>query len=80
MKLHFSKGLSANLIKKELKKDGVDQLPDRSTIARWCQRFRNGEQTIENRPKPGRPLSVTDERHVANVKAPVENDIRLLLR
>ncbi|ODM89227.1 Mariner Mos1 transposase [Orchesella cincta] len=80
VKLHLSRGLSTQLIRNELKNDGVDPLPDRSTITRWCQRFRNGDPSLENRQSPGRPLSATDEKHVAKVKAVVEKDRRLLLR
>lgn len=79
-KLHFSRGLSARLIQNELKKDCVDPLPHRATIYRWCQQFRSGDLSPENRSKPGPSKSATDERHVARVKAVVEKDRRLLLR
>lgn len=76
----FSNGLSITLIRSELKKDGIDPLPSRPTISRWCQRFKSGDPSLENRPRPGQPKSVTDETHVAKVKAVVEKDRRLLLR
>ncbi|ODM86933.1 Histone-lysine N-methyltransferase SETMAR [Orchesella cincta] len=67
VQLHFLKGLSASVIESELKKDGIDPLPDRSTIIRWCQRISSSDLFLENRPNPSRPPSGTDENHVAKV-------------
>lgn len=74
-KLHFSKGLSTSLIKSEPKKDGVDPVPGWLTIIRRCQRFRSGDKFQEKWPKPCRPLSAIEERHVAKVKAVMEMDV-----
>ena len=38
------------------------------TITRWCRRFKEGRESIEDDPRPGRPLSEYKENNVIAVK------------
>ena len=44
------------------------------TIARWCKRFKERRETLEDDPLPGRPVSDFKENDVIAVKAMIEED------
>ena len=49
---------------------------DRSTASRWANRFRRGCVSIDKDPRPGRPITSTDERSVKLVAGTLEEDSR----
>ena len=49
---------------------------DHSTVSRWADRFCGGCVSIDNDPRPGRPRTSTDERHVKLVADALEEDHR----
>ena len=46
------------------------------TITRWCRRFKEGRESIEDDPRPGRPLSEYKENDVIAVKKMIDEDAR----
>ena len=47
-----------------------------ATVCRWVHRFNDGQESIENDPRVGRPVSVLTEKNVATVKTLIEEDAR----
>ena len=46
------------------------------TITRWCRRFKEGRESIEDDPRPGRPMSEYKENDVIAVKKMIDEDAR----
>ena len=47
-----------------------------ATVCKWVRRFNDGQESIENDPRVGRPVSVLMEKNVATVKTLIEEDAR----
>ena len=47
-----------------------------ATVCKWVHRFNDCEESIENNPRAGRPVSVLTEKNVATVKTLIEEDAR----
>ena len=45
-----------------------------ATVCKWVCRFNDGQESIENDPRVGRPVSVLTEKNVATVKMLIEED------
>ena len=45
-----------------------------ATVCKWVRRFNDGQESIENDPRMGRPVSVLTEKIVATVKTSIEED------
>ena len=45
-----------------------------ATVCKWVRRFNDGQESIENDPRVGRPVSVLMEKNVATVKSLIEED------
>ena len=47
-----------------------------ATVCKWVRRFNDGQESIENDPQEGRPVSVLTEKNIATVKTLIEEDAR----
>ena len=47
-----------------------------ATVCKWVLCFNDGQESIENDPQVGRPVSVLTEKNVATVKMSIEEDAR----
>ena len=47
-----------------------------ATITRWCVRFKQGRESLEDDPRSGRPLSAFTENDVTAVKNLIDEDAR----
>ena len=45
-----------------------------ATVCKWVRCFNDGQESIENDPQVGRPISVLTEKNVATVKTLIEED------
>ena len=45
-----------------------------ATVCKWVRRFNDGQESIENDPRVGRPVSILMEKNVATVKKLTEED------
>ena len=45
-----------------------------ATVCKWVRRFNDGQESIENDPQVGRPVSILTEKNVASVKTLIEED------
>jgi hypothetical protein len=56
-------------ILKKLKAVYNDQAPSYATVARWVALFKNGRESIEDDPRPGRPITgVTQDNNETEIK------------
>ena len=44
------------------------------TVCKWVHHFNDGQESIENDPRVGRPVSILTEKNVATVKTLIEED------
>ena len=47
-----------------------------ATVCKWIGRFNDGQESIENDPRVGRPVSILTEKNVATVKTLIEENAR----
>ena len=45
-----------------------------ATVCKWLHRFNDGQESIENDPRVGKPVSVLMEKNVATVKTLIEEN------
>ena len=51
-----------------------------ATVCKWVRRFNDGQESIENDPRVGRPISVLMEKNVSTVKTLIEEDARYTMQ
>ncbi|CAF3706274.1 unnamed protein product [Rotaria sordida] len=44
------------------------------TVERWCKRFREGHEELENKVRPGRPVTETTPENIEQVRPIIEDD------
>ena len=52
----------------------------RARVFEWNRRFTEGEEDVENKPRPGRPSSSKTDENVEAVRQTVRGDRRLTVR
>ncbi|CAF1458316.1 unnamed protein product, partial [Rotaria sordida] len=56
--------IPARVIYDELNSVYGDEAPGLSTIERWSKLFRDGREEVEDKPRPGRPISETTTENI----------------
>ena len=51
-----------------------------ATVCKWVRRFNDGQESIENDPQVGRPVSILTEKNVATVEMLIEEDTRYTMQ
>jgi histone-lysine N-methyltransferase SETMAR len=74
------KGESPAQIHRELQTIYGDKTPSYSTVTRWYNRFENGDYSVKDKPRSGRPKSSIIDRNIAKVSKLIEQDRRLTVR
>ena len=69
-------GKSPTDIKADLDKVYRDLALSYPTVLRWCHKFKNGRDSLEDDPRSGRPSTSVGEKEVTAVKNCVEEDAR----
>jgi len=78
IKFGHLQGKSAPVIQAELiQVIGEEEAPSLATVKRWASRFRDGNSSVEDAPRSGRPVSATDESVVEQVRNLVAEDRRV---
>lgn len=72
-------GESATEIFEKLHKVYGDSTPSYSTVSRWVTEFKCGRKNVEDEPRPGRPISATDEFTCSKVQEFVMQDRRVTI-
>lgn len=73
------KGDSATEIFENLQIVYSNSTPSFNTFSGWVNEFKWGRQTVEDEPRPGRPICVSDEVMCKNIHELVDHDIHLKL-
>ena len=69
-------GYSPSDIKADLDKVYGTNALSYHVVARWVRNFKDGRESVENEPRPGRPLGSIGEDEISAVKNAVETDAR----
>jgi hypothetical protein len=56
-----------------------DTASKKSAVYEWYHRFKNGQETLEDEPRSGRPSTSRKDENVAKVKTLVRNDRRMTI-
>ncbi|CAF1457967.1 unnamed protein product, partial [Rotaria sordida] len=66
--------IQAPVIYEELYSVHGDQAPCLRTVERWCRRFREGQEELENEVRPGRPITETTPENIEQVHLIIDDD------
>lgn len=72
-------GESAVKVFENLQKVYGDSTPSYTTVSRWVTQFKCGRQSVEDEPRPGRPIAVTDDFMCSKVQEFVMKDRRVTI-
>lgn len=67
-------GISINEIFKELKSAIPDSSISLSTVTRWFNHFKSGNNSLKDMPRPGRPITERIQSNIDRVKEVIENN------
>ena len=76
----WKEGCSPSNIFKRLTAVFEAQALKRSTVYEWVAKFKDGRTSLEDKPRPGRPLSSFTPENVVKVKACIMEDRRITIR
>lgn len=51
-----------------------DQAPCLRTVERWCQRFREGQEELDDETRSGRPIVATTTENIEQVRMIIDDD------
>jgi len=74
IKVRTALNVSARVIHDELKSVYGDEVPGLSTVERWSKLFRDGREEIEDKARPGRPITETTTEHIEQVRLLIDDD------
>ncbi|CAF3812108.1 unnamed protein product, partial [Rotaria sp. Silwood1] len=57
-------GIPARIIHDELNSVYGNEAPGLNTVERWSKLFRDGREEIEDKPRPGRPITETTTENI----------------
>lgn len=72
--------IDARTIHQELLLIQPDTVYSYSNVALWSSRFREGRVSVNDDPRPGRPLTATTKANIKRIEELVEEDRRISLR
>ena len=72
--------ISAVAIHKELLLIQPDKAYSYSVVSFWSNRFRGGRESVEDDPRPGRPVTAATKYNIQRIEQLVEEDRRISLR
>ncbi|CAF1484669.1 unnamed protein product [Rotaria sordida] len=74
IKVRTALRIPARVIYDELNSVYGDEAPGLSTIERWSKLFRDGREEVEDKPRPGRPISETTTENIEQVRLLIDDD------
>ena len=72
--------ISARAIHQELLLIQPDTAYSYSVVSFWSKRFREGRESVEDDPRPGRPVTAATKSNIERIEQLVEEDHRISLR
>jgi len=67
-------GLTINEIFIELKTALPESAPSLSTVTRWFNKFKSGEDDLKDKHRKGRPITEVTQANIERVRFVIEND------
>ena len=67
-------GIAVNDIFKELKSALPDNAPSLLTVIRWFNKFRNGNENLEDKHRSGRPITETTPTNIDRIRKVIDNN------
>ena len=74
IKMRAALNVQARDIHEELYSVHGDQAPCLRTVERWCQRFREGQEELDNETRSGRPIAATTPENIEQVRLIIDDD------
>ena len=74
IKMRAALNVQARDIHEELYSVHGDQAPCLRTVERWCQRFREGQEELDDETRSGRPISATTPENIEQVRLIIDDD------
>ena len=56
-----------------------EQVPSLRTVERWCKRFREGHDNLEDGARPDRPVTETTSENIEQVRLIIDDDPRVTI-
>jgi histone-lysine N-methyltransferase SETMAR len=74
IKVRTALNIPAGTIHDELRTVYGDEVPGLSTVKRWSKLFRDGREEIEDKARPGRPITETTAENIQQVRLIINDD------
>ena len=74
IKMRAALNVQARDIHEELYSVHGDQAPCLRTVERWCQRFREGQEELDDETRCGRPVAATTTENIEQVRMIIDDD------
>ena len=74
MKMRTALNSEARTIYEELYAVYGGQAPCLRTVERWCKRFCEGQEELEDEPQPGRPVTETPSENIQQARLIIDDD------
>ena len=74
IKIRTKLGFDANIIFKDLKSTMGESAPSLSTVARWHKLFKGNLESLEDKPRSGKPITIMIFENIQKAKAVIVND------
>lgn len=74
IQMRFELGFNAATIHNELKEVHGDQAPSYPTVWRWYDYFKHGGNSLEDTPRPGRPITACTTDNISRVREVIEDN------
>lgn len=78
--IEFKRGQTATQIHQQLLSAGVENVPSRTTVFEWWNRFNQGRMSMDDDERCGRPISVATEATLAKARKLIADEPHLSLR
>ena len=79
IKMRVALNVPARDIYEELYTVHSDQAPCLRTVERWCQRFREGQEELDDDTRSGRPVAATTPENIEQVRLIINEDSRVTI-
>lgn len=80
IKMRVALHVPARDIYEELYTVHGDQAPCLRTVERWCQRFREGQEELDDDTRSGRPVTATTPENIEQVRLIINDDSRVTIK
>ncbi|KAL4477951.1 hypothetical protein ABPG72_013359 [Tetrahymena utriculariae] len=72
--MRMNLGISAKVIHNELIDSLGEDAPSYSFVVKWIGMLKQGRENIENEPKIGRPITISNETTIAKISQMIQED------